>query len=286
MAALGSQSALLFGYYLWGGIKEIAAAALLATAVGLAAFALARRGNPRSLLPLALTCAATIGVLSAGGAIWLTAPLAGALVLLVATVGRTMALRAAAVCVGLVVVFALPALVAGGLLPPTSSPLTSDEAQGNLIEPLAAAQVAGIWPARDFRLDPAQLELAYVLIAVAVAAAAWATVVACRRREWTLVLYVGGALVACLVILAFGSPWIDAKALAIASPAVPFAAAVGAAILWLGGRRTGGVALLIAVAVAFCGRTSSSTATSVSPRAISSPSSSGSVSRSTATAPP
>src|SRR5918996_600556 len=94
-AIVGSQAALLYGYYLWGGIKEIAAAALLAAAVSLATFAVARRGEPRALVPLALICAALIGVLSVGAVAWLLAPLAGALILLLATVGRRGAMRSA-----------------------------------------------------------------------------------------------------------------------------------------------------------------------------------------------
>ncbi len=60
----------------------------------------------------------------------------------------------------------VPLAVSGALLPPTSSPLTDNAARGNLIEPLKAAQAAGIWISGDFRLDPAQPLITYVLIAV------------------------------------------------------------------------------------------------------------------------
>ena len=40
VSLLAALSALLFGYYLWGGIKEVAAAALLASCAGLAGFAI------------------------------------------------------------------------------------------------------------------------------------------------------------------------------------------------------------------------------------------------------
>ena len=41
-AFLGAQPALLYGYYLWGGVKEMLAATLVATGFGLATAALPR----------------------------------------------------------------------------------------------------------------------------------------------------------------------------------------------------------------------------------------------------
>jgi hypothetical protein len=246
-AFVGSQAALLYGYYLWGGVKEIAAAALIASAVPLATFAVARRGSPRVLAPLAVMIAAVIGVLSAGGILWLAAPLAGALVLLGWSVAAREAARSAVVCVALVTVLSVPVLVTGGLLPPTSSPLTSGEAKGNLIEPLDPAQVAGIWPAGDFRLGAEEAGPTYVLIVVAVIAAIGAIVSARRRGAWAVPLYVGGSLFACLVIWALGSPWVDGKALAIASPVIPFAAALAGAAVYARGLRVAGAVLLMAV---------------------------------------
>jgi hypothetical protein len=248
VAVVGSQAALLYGYYLWGGIKEIAAAALLASAVPLTTFALARRADGRTLVPLALVCAAEIGVLSVGGVVWLLAPLVGALSLLATTLGRRTALRAAAGCTALTVAFSLPVLLAGGLLPPTSSPLTSADARGNLIEPLEPMQLAGIWPAGDFRLDPAHAAPTTVLVGIALAAAVVAVVYAWRRRAWTVPLYVVGSLLACVAICVFGSPWIDGKALATASPAIPFGAALGGAVLYARGKRAEGAVLLVAIA--------------------------------------
>jgi hypothetical protein len=247
VAFAGSQSALLYGYYLWGGVKEVAAAMLLAAAVPLAMLAVSRRGEHRALVPIALVCAAVTGVLSAGGALWLAVPLALALALLAGAAGARLAARAAAGLVALVVVLSLPVLLPGGPLPPTSSPLTSSDAEGNLLGPLDPAQAAGVWPVGDFRIDPAELAPVYMLIAVVIAAAFGALVHAWRRREWPLLLYVAGTLGACLVIWALGSPWVDGKALATASPAIPFGAAVAGALLWARGMRVEGALVLIAV---------------------------------------
>src|SRR5947207_3768895 len=79
-AFLGAQSTLLFGYYLWGGIKEVAAAALIVTLAALATFAIREWASPRPLVPLAIVSAAVIGVLSGGGGIWLAPMLLAVLV--------------------------------------------------------------------------------------------------------------------------------------------------------------------------------------------------------------
>ena len=66
-AVIAAQPALLYGYYLWGGIKEVLAAALIATTVALLARALARAPAPAPLLWPAVGAAAVLGVLSVGG---------------------------------------------------------------------------------------------------------------------------------------------------------------------------------------------------------------------------
>ncbi len=143
LMVVAAQPALLFGYYLWGGVKELAAAALIATTAALAGFALARPAEFGRLVPLAVSTAAVVGVLSGGGAFWLVP------ILVVALVGfgreippRRLAARAGGFALG-VGLLALPVIIPGGLLPPTSSPLGDDSALGNLFEPLDPLQVLG-----------------------------------------------------------------------------------------------------------------------------------------------
>jgi hypothetical protein len=75
-AALAAQPALLFGYSLWGGVKELAAAALLA-ALAASAVLIQETVSTRAVLPLALVIplalvtAAILAVLSVAGAPWL-----------------------------------------------------------------------------------------------------------------------------------------------------------------------------------------------------------------------
>ncbi|MGH2985573.1 MAG: hypothetical protein ACRDLO_02660, partial [Solirubrobacterales bacterium] len=235
IAFIGAQSALLFGYYLWGGVKELTAAMLIAATAACLGGVVAARFDPRALLAPALFAAALVGVLSAGGLLWL----APALVLVGALALRALPVRAvaarAALLGGLIALLALPVLATGGLLPPTSAPLTDADARGNLIGALEPAQVAGVWPAGDFRLDPVAELPAYVLIALMVGAAGAGLLVAARARDWGALAYVGGTLLAGLAIWLLGSPWVDAKALATAAPAVPFAAGLAVAALFARG---------------------------------------------------
>ena len=248
LMVVAAQPALLFGYYLWGGVKELAAAALIATTAALAGFALARPAEFGRLVPLAVSTAAVVGVLSGGGAFWLVP------ILVVALVGfgreippRRLAARAGGFALG-VGLLALPVIIPGGLLPPTSSPLGDDSALGNLFEPLDPLQASGIWPAGDFRLDTVGDWLSYPLIALALGLAAVGVAWAWRRQAHGLLCAIAGAGVGCTALLVFGSPWVDGKALATAAPIVLLAALVGAVGLGTITRPWTGVALAVLVA--------------------------------------
>ena len=248
-AFLGAQSALLFGYYLWGGIKEMAAAALIVSIAGVAAFAIREWPSPRPLVPLAVMSAALIGILSGGGAVWLAPMLVVVLVVFVRFLGWAAAAIRAAVFAAATVVMCLPVIIPGGLLPPTSSPLTSETALGNLYHALNGFQLFGIWPTGDFRLDPSDLATTYVLIGVVGIAAVIGLVLAVKARSWALIIYLGTAIVASLTIYVIGSPWVGGKALATASPAIPLVAAAGGVALFAGGRHIEGGVLVAVLAV-------------------------------------
>jgi hypothetical protein len=259
---LAAQPALLYGYYLWGGVKEIAAAALATTAIALAAHARRGRldetgerepglGEPslRHLAPVAFVAAALIGVLGTGGAVWVLPSLGLVALLLFREIGAVATLLRATALIATTAVIALPALVVGLLRQVTADVLTAADELGNLLEPLRLAQLGGIWPAGDFRVDPVDPTVAYILVAIAVGAALTGLVVAVRGRAWAPVVYVVGTLAGCIAVVVVGSPWVDGKALAIASPAIPFAAALLGAIWWTSGRRVEGGVLLLLLAV-------------------------------------
>lgn len=249
IVVIAAQPALLFGYYLWGGVKELAAAALIAGFAALAAHALAEPENPRRLVPLPVVCGALVGVLSPGGLIWLLPILVATLAVLLASrisgaglAGRVMGFT------GALALLALPVLLPGGVKPPTSSPLSDDTAQGNLIEPLDPLQVAGIWPVGDFRLAPASQALTYVLVAFALALALAGIAWAWQRRAVGALALAGGGIVGCAILVVVGSPWVEGKALATASPMILLAALIGAAALGARVRPAAGLAAGLIVA--------------------------------------
>ncbi|HEX3391938.1 MAG TPA: hypothetical protein VHS55_05205 [Solirubrobacteraceae bacterium] len=118
-----------------------------------------------------------------------------------------------------------------------SSGQTQATQLGNLLGPLSGWQLAGIWPAGDFRLTPSTFPTA-LLVGLVVIAAAAGLLAAARRRQFGLVLYVAVALLGCGVVWALGgTPWVTGKALAISSPALLAAALAGAAMLWSSRKR-------------------------------------------------
>ena len=195
----------------------------------------------------AILSGALVGVLSIGAGIWLAPLLAAAALLLSREIGlRAGAVRAGQFVAGLAVL-TLPLLLSDSLLAPTSSPLTDDSARGNLAGSLDPAQVAGIWPAGDFRLPPVAELLTYGLIVIACTAAVGGLVWCIRRRQIAPVLYVGAVLAGCAVLGVIGSPWVEGKAFATASPAIPFAAMLAVGALAVSRRRIGAGALAVVI---------------------------------------
>jgi hypothetical protein len=246
-AFVAAQPALLFGYAMWGGVKEVAAAALIALAAALAPAAARAGAGYRDAALLALPAAAMVGAISAGGMIWLMPMLAVLAYLAWRRLGpRPAALQALAFALPLLILV-LP-VISSGLVPPTSSPLTDPNAEGNLRGPLNGFQVLGIWPAGDFRFDPDGTVVTVVLIAMGILAAlfgaraAWSG----RHRDAAFALY-AASLLACAAIFAVGSPWAGAKALATASP-VALSLAIAGAIAALRVDRWVGGALIAVVA--------------------------------------
>jgi hypothetical protein len=260
---IAAQPALLYGYYLWGGIKEIATAAIVATAVAVVGWgvrAMQSEAEPLStrfaydsvplLAVLAVVTGALTGVLGIGGGVWLLPAILLVLVTVWRLLGPAVALIRIAGYGVLAVILSIPVLIPGGLSFATGATLTSGTELGNLFAPLKFWQIAGVWPVGDFRLVPANHVATYVLVAIAVLAAIGGVVYAVRRGGWGLLTYSVGTIAAALLVVAFASPWVDGKALAIASPAIPLAAAVLAALLWSSGRRIeGGILMAVLAAV-------------------------------------
>jgi hypothetical protein len=255
IAVIGAMSSTLLGYYLWGGVKEMAAAALIALGPALIARA-DRAGWPAAaLVPLAVSSAALIAVLGPGGAAWLAPTLLPGLLLVRKAVGSARFWRMAGLPVGIAAVLALLTILIApsGVFDATNPILTAGSELGNLTGPLNLLHVAGLWPALDFRSDP-HLEPAVTVLAVLVLILAAGAVFASARERAGVpfAAYVGGAAVGAALIMVVGSPWVDGKAMTMASPAVLSGGIAAVVLTWqrTGLRLEAGVAGAVIVVVA------------------------------------
>ena len=207
-AFLAAQPAILFGYALWGGIKEMAGAWLLALVAALAGGA---------VVPLAAACAALVCVLSLPGAVWLVP---GALAVTIVYVLRPEAVppRKAAAFAAAAAVLAVPAVVASVDWLPRIGAFGKESELGNLFGRLSVLQLFGIWPGGDFRTrhDSAFVDLLIALVILAALLSVWW---AWTRGDWALLLYLAIAGIGCAGFIAASSPWVGGKSLAVASPA-------------------------------------------------------------------
>jgi hypothetical protein len=255
VAVVAPLSALLLGYYLWGGVKEMVMAALLPLGPLLAGRADAENWPRGAFVSIALTIAGIIAVLGPGGALWAVPPLIPALIVVVRRHGASGAARIAAPVVVLGLVLLLPVIFTPtGIFDPLAEGVTGEAEIGNLLHPLSLLQVAGVWPSLDFRTSPELEGWVKALAICALLLALWAAVAALRlpgRAGIPLVGYIAGGIVGALCIIHFGSTWVDAKVLATLSPGMLAGALLG---IFFVGDRTGlrletGVAATILVAI-------------------------------------
>ncbi len=250
---LAAQAATIFAYAMWGGIKELATAALIGLIAALAPQAVEDElPSFRSMLPLAVGAAALAGIVSFGAGPWLLGLLGATALLLLARWGWeglwASSWRFALWLVPLIVV----GLLGHPLLPESTKFLLSASTDlGNLAGPISPAHLLGIWPAHDFREETTIPFLAGALMAVVAMAAlvgGWASL---RERDPGLVVALGGAAIGCASIAIFGSAWVAAKSYAIVSPFALLFAFAGLAFLARSGARAAAViaALLLGAGV-------------------------------------
>jgi hypothetical protein len=253
IAVLAAQPALLFAYVFWAGMKEIAAASMIALLAATVASTIADWRNLRGVVPAALAAAALLGILSPAGLVWFVVPSA-LCVLALARSGLRSLLAAGWRVLVAAAVLSIPSLLIGLAFFRFASndPLTSGSV-ANLGHPLSVLQMIGVWPATDFRLRPHHAPLAYLLMGLVCASAIFCALFAAKRGANALVFYglcgVGGILIVlALDHVGFGSPWLDAKAMAEGSPAILALGLAGGAVLFETGRRTEGAVVCGAIA--------------------------------------
>ena len=245
-AVLAASPYLAAAYLAQGAFKEpLLALALLGFTLGLPALRgvwSGTGGSARAAVPLGVIAAGTIYNYSFPGLAWL---LATAIVWMLVIGLREHDLRlgerlrgarsAIALGIGIPVVAALPEIVRlasfsnfKAFSPSGTGPTVGF---GNLRQPLNPLEAFGVWPSGEFRITPANSttpEIAFYLGALlALVAFAWGLGRALSRRESAL----PSALLACTLLylasLAVGTPYTQAKALAIAAPLIMLIAVRG-----------------------------------------------------------
>ncbi len=261
VAAVAPQSALVLAYALQGSVKEVGtvwAIALLAALV--AVFSAQHGGGTRRVVPLAVAAAAGLSLISLSLAPWLGLLLAAALVAALRGGGGRAMWRSAALQAGgfavLAAVLAFPTLaVLGTFLPTVTATVTAPKEFGNLLGALDPIQMFGTYLSGDYRVKPdtsALLTATHVLVGVSLVAAALGLAWSIRRRSWAF-LYVVVSVIGWYYVTGNGSPWAQAKALMIVSPAVMVAIALGPVALSEAGRRVEAGLLATVVAVGVLG---------------------------------
>jgi hypothetical protein len=231
-AFVAAQPAILYGYSLWGGIKELAGAWLLALLAALAPRALLAGRSARAGIPLAAAAATLVCVLSLPGGAWLIPLFLAGVVALFALPGRALLPRAG-VLAGAAVLLSIPAIAAAVDWLPHVGAFGKETELGNLIHKLSPLQLFGIWPVDhapyvgDFRVHPANAAPVYVLIAVVIGAALVGLWWAWEQQGWELLAYVATAGIGCAGFVSASSPWVGGKTLAMASPAFVVCALAG-----------------------------------------------------------
>jgi hypothetical protein len=249
VAFVAASSTLLLGYTLWGGLKEITLALMVATCC---AVMVQGRDDRRPLLGqvglLAIAMSGVYAVFGVAGAVYLVPVAVVELVLVLRWFGRRATLPAVGVFSATFLALSIPALV---LLPAQVSGAVAFTASagndiGNLYAPLKFVQVFGVWLTGDFRVSPSSPYLTLLLILLVVLGAAGGVAIAVRCRLPALpVLVVTNLAVSFYYV--FGNAWLEGKTLAVASPSMLLAAGVGFAWLAEHGRRPEGMTLMALV---------------------------------------
>jgi hypothetical protein len=248
-AFVAAQPALVLGFALQGSIKEITTLAAVSTGVAVLAAAIGERRPARSLLVLALPAAAALGGLGPAAGLYL-----GVIGLVaLAFWGRPMVcerrprdLLWLVAAVALAAVLALPVLaslktqlvVQTGTLNAKGdggSGAVALSELGNLAGPLKIEQALGVWFSGDYRYMTTEMQTPQLIAlllagACALLALGWAI----RRRAWQPLLLLAVLVLPSLYLLRRGSPYADAKVLAILSPSIMLLVVLGALVLWNG----------------------------------------------------
>lgn len=233
-AALGAfvaaQPALLVAFAMQGSLKEIGVAVMLATLAAVIAGSIESPLSWRAAVPVALGAAAAVGVIGPSAAVWVGPLVLGWILLSPRAPGASRAtILALGAFVGIAVIASVQTLLLFDTATTAATSVASVGEVGNLLGPLDVDQALGVWLTGDFRVGPTGVALLVTRVAelVVVLAAAWGGVWCVTRHSWAPLLYGGTLVLGAAFVLLRGSPWADAKALAIVSPAILTLAMIG-----------------------------------------------------------
>jgi hypothetical protein len=252
LAVVAVGAYLPYSYALQGGMKEMAMILFVLSAAVLADGWLLGRDTFGTAVLLGVVAAAAFSVYSFGALPWF-----GLMLGAVTVVGlvrererRRRVALAATVCAVAFAVAGLPHIITTlQFLGPGGDLLSSStgSAVGNLVGPIRLWQSFGVWLGGDYRVPPLSVGWTYALIGVVAVAVVTGLLTAARTRQ-TAVLLAACTCFAVWVILPAGV-YIEAKLLAILSPAVLLLAFIGARTALGSAPRVQGV--LVTVVVAF-----------------------------------
>ena len=230
MSCISMISSTMYSYVMWGGIKEI----VLIVPLTLLAFTLFKAIQDRTVKEFYVySIIAVLALYFIGGktSLGFVAPiLLIALLVKVFTRSRRVfyAFLAAIVILSAGAVFALRA--GNNALGKLFVPEIKDS--GNLSRSLNLLQTMGIWPSKDFRLDPVLPVLTYLAIGLAFCFLVLGIFYSSKKGLWVVPSLVGACVAVVLYSYLFAGIWITGKAIAVTSPLFLLAAGVGVIEVW------------------------------------------------------
>lgn len=227
VALVAVASHLLFSFGLQGSIKELPFLAVLAVAAALGGRALTGPSPVRAAALAGLAAAALYAIYGLYALAWILPLLV--LFALLARFALRIELReigARVAAAGVVLLIGSAALIAPSIdYYSHHAVLEAQSELGPLGGPLRTIQIGGIWLAGDYRFTPPTSPgLSYLLNLFVVVAAAIGVRHALRAGRHGLVLLAGTLALAFAVGVPRGSPYADAKLMALLSPALLLAA--------------------------------------------------------------
>ncbi len=231
MSSISAMASTIYSYVMWGGVKEI----VIIIPLTLLAFSLFHALEDKSAREYFLySIIALLGIYVVGGTagVGYAAPVIFIAVLTIlwrkSRQYFNYVLGASGVLTGVLIL-----LLKSGNKSITNLfiPIIGDT--GNLVKSLSMGQVFGIWPSQDFRLDPVNKPLTFLLIGIAFALVVAGVYFSIIGAKWVIPSLVASCTAVVTTSYFWGGIWITGKAIAVASPMFLLAACVGAYELWI-----------------------------------------------------